>query len=71
MCLLETGAYEAAAEAFAQGIALNDRTVDMQLRFNEVNAYEKLGQWDQAYEKLQAYIEKYPKIRQHKKNLRF
>ena len=46
--------------AFAQGIALNDRTVDMQLRFNEVNAYEKLGQWDQAYEKLQAYIEKYP-----------
>ena len=71
MCLLETGAYEAAAEAFAQGIALNDRTVDMQLRFNEVNAYEKLGQWDQAYEKLQAYIEKYPEDTAAQKELAF
>lgn len=60
VCLEKIGRYEEAAEAFAAGIALNDRTVDAQLRFNEVNALEKLGQWQTAYEKMQTYVEKYP-----------
>ena len=60
VCLEKAGRYEDAAAAFSAGIALNDRTVDAQLRFNEVNALEKMGQWQTAYEKMQAYVEKYP-----------
>lgn len=60
ICLEKTGRYAEAAEAFAAGIALNDRTVDGALRFNEVNVLEKMGQWQAAYEKMQAYVEKYP-----------
>ena len=63
VCLEKAGRYEDAAAAFSAGIALNDRTVDAQLRFNEVNALEKMGQWQTAYEKMQAYVEKYPEDR--------
>lgn len=71
ICLEKAGRYEEAAEAFGEGIALNDRTIDAQLRFNEVNAYEKLGQWQTAYEKMQEYVTKYPEDKEAAKELAF
>lgn len=71
VCLEKVGRYAEAAAAFATGIALNDRTVDAQLRFNEVNALEKMGQWQVAYEKMQEYVTKYPEDEAAAKELIF
>lgn len=71
VCLEKVGRYAEAAAAFATGIALNDRTVDAQLRFNEVNALEKMGQWKVAYEKMQEYVTKYPEDEAAAKELIF
>lgn len=71
ICLEKAGRYEEAADAFGKGIALNDRMIDAQLRFNEVNAYEKLGQWQTAYEKMQEYVAKYPEDETAAKELAF
>lgn len=71
VCLEKARRYAEAASAFATGIALNDRTVDAQLRFNEVNALEKMGQWQAAYEKMQEYVAKYPEDEAAAKELIF
>ena len=71
VCLMGLGKYEDAADAFSKGLALNDRTVDQELMFNEFTAYERMGQWAEAYTKVMAYVEKYPDDEQAKQELTF
>jgi len=60
VCMMNLGFYDKAGEAFAKGLTLNDRTVDKELMYNEMVAYERMGRWKEAYEKAQAFVAKYP-----------
>ena len=71
VCMMQLGRYAEAADAFSQGLALNDRTIDQEIRFNEVTAYEHLGDWTTAMEKAQAYVERYPDDAVGQKELTF
>ncbi len=71
VCMMRLGSYDKAAEAFANGLALNDWTVDRELRYNEMVAYERLGQWAQAYQKAVDFLQKYPDDAQVQRELGF
>ena len=71
VCMMQLEQYDKAAEAFSKSLALNDRTVDQEARFNEVTAYEHLGDWATAREKIQAYVERYPSDEAGQKELTF
>lgn len=60
VCLMQLERYQEAQAAFATGIELNDRTLDQTLRFNEITALERQGDWTTALEKAKTYVEKYP-----------
>lgn len=60
LCLMELERYEEARQIFETGIALNDRLVDKELRYNEAVALEYLNDWEAAYTKMQEFVEKYP-----------
>lgn len=61
LCKLEAGEYEAALNAFDSGldIAENNDCVQ-QLRFNQIVAYEYLGEFEKAAALMNSYIESYP-----------
>lgn len=60
LCKLKVGDYEAALNAFQAGLAMEGNPVMQSLRFNEVVAYEYLGQFDQAKLSMQQYLTLYP-----------
>lgn len=71
VCMVQLGRYEEALSAFSSGLALNDRTVDQELRFNELTATERVGDWAAAYARAQAYVEKYPDDERGQRELAF
>ena len=60
LCDLRIGDYEAALTAFQSGIAMEGNQIMQTLRFNEIVAYEYLGQVDQARLKMEEYLALYP-----------
>lgn len=60
LCKLKVGDYEAALNAFQAGLAMEGNSVMQSLRFNEVVAYEYLGQFEQAKLAMQQYLALYP-----------
>ena len=60
LCDLHIGDYEAALAAFQAGIAMEGSQIMQTLRFNEIVAYEYLGQFDQARLKMEEYLTAYP-----------
>ena len=60
LCDLRIGDYEAALTAFQSGIAMEGNQIMQTLRFNEIVAYEYLGQFDQARLKMEEYLALYP-----------
>lgn len=60
LCDLRIGDYEAALTAFQSGIAMEGNQIMQTLRFNEIVAYEYLGQFDQAKLKMEEYLALYP-----------
>ena len=56
----QLGDYEAALTAFQSGIAMEGNQIMQTLRFNEIVAYEYLGQFDQARLKMEEYLALYP-----------
>lgn len=60
ICLLSVGDYSAALDAFNKGIEIGDPSVDQSLRFNQVTAYEDLGDFDKAKNLMNEYLERYP-----------
>lgn len=71
VCMMNLADYQTAADAFNSGIALNDRTVDQELMYNVVVAYERMGKWEEAYTRVKAYTEKYPDDERMQKELVF
>lgn len=60
ICRLKTGDYAAALEAFQAGLAIEGNTMTQALRFNEIVAYEHLGQFSQARLAMEQYLRLYP-----------
>ena len=60
LCRLETGNYESALENFEAGMALGDATVMQSLSFNEIVAYEYLGEYQKAEVLMRSYLKNYP-----------
>lgn len=54
------GEYLAALEAFQEGIGLGDPGMMQALSFNEIAAYEYLGDFAQAKALMEAYMKNYP-----------
>ncbi|MCR5476163.1 MAG: tetratricopeptide repeat protein [Lachnospiraceae bacterium] len=60
MCRLKMGNYSGALECFQAGKALGDQSVMQSLAFNEIVAYEYLGEFSRAGELMQSYLKNYP-----------
>jgi len=72
-CDLQMGYAESALEWFEKGTTAADAKAEMiqEMEFNQIAAYEMLGDWDKAKEKLAAYVAKYPDDEQAKKENEF
>ena len=71
LCEMARGEYSKALEAFQAGALLPDNTFLQTLSFNEIVAYEYLGEYKKAYELLKAYLLKYPDDEQAKREYDF
>lgn len=60
LCQMTKGEYSAALEAFQAGLMLEDSGMMQALSFNEIAAYEYLGEFGQAKVLMEAYMRNYP-----------
>ncbi|WP_130837110.1 tetratricopeptide repeat protein [Lachnoclostridium sp. Marseille-P6806] len=60
LCYLQLGSNEKALDAFQTGQKIENSAVRQDLLFNEIVAYEKLGQFTRAAELMQSYLAAYP-----------
>lgn len=71
LCELTKGEYQNALAAFQAGMQLEDNPVLQSLAFNEIVAYEYLGDYQQAYALLTNYMRNYPDDEQARRELDF
>ncbi len=60
LCQLKLSLYEEALESFTSGLACNDTSLRQNLRFNQIVAYEMLGDFDTAKSLIEQYVSDYP-----------
>ncbi len=61
LCKLTVGAYEEALNAFNNGLSIKENNnVMQQLRFNQIVAYEYVGEFEKAAALMNGYLESYP-----------
>ena len=60
LCRMAMGSYQEALNAFQQGLMLQDTAMDQSLTYNEIVAYEYLGQFKKAAVLMESYLQKYP-----------
>lgn len=60
LCHMTKGEYDKALESFQAGLALEDGTLTQTLSFNEIAAYEYLGEFTQARVLMETYLKNYP-----------
>ena len=60
MCRLQSGDAQAALECFREALELGDPSMTQVLKFNEIVAYEYLGEFDQANVLMRSYLASYP-----------
>ncbi len=60
ICQMKLNNYEKALEAFEAGIALDDKVYIKRLKFNEIAAYEYLGNFEKARLLMEEYLTLYP-----------
>ena len=71
LCELAKGDYQKALTAFQSGLQIEDNPVQQSLAFNEIVAYEYLGEYEQAYELLTSYVRTYPDDELARRELNF
>jgi len=71
LCEMAKGEYRRALDAFQAGIQLGDSSVLQSLSFNEIVAYEYLGEFEQAYASLTGYLSNYPDDEQARREYGF
>ncbi|MCH5275177.1 MAG: tetratricopeptide repeat protein [Lachnospiraceae bacterium] len=60
LCYLKQGDYASALEAFQNAMQMEENSMMQALRFNEIVAYEYLGEYTQAAVLLDNYLKTYP-----------
>lgn len=60
LCEMKKGEYANALAAFQAGLKLEDKTMSQSLSFNEIVAYEHLGQFEEAKVLMGNYLTRYP-----------
>ncbi len=60
MCKLQAGDAKSALDYFEQALALEDPSMTQVLKFNQIAAYEYLGEFDQASVLMKNYLQIYP-----------
>lgn len=60
MCRLQAGDAKGALECFEKALALEDSSMTQVLKFNQIVAYEYLGEFDQANVLMRSYLQIYP-----------
>ncbi|MCM1191597.1 MAG: tetratricopeptide repeat protein [Butyrivibrio sp.] len=60
LCEMAKGEYTEALEAFQAGMQLENSTMMQALSFNEIVAYEYLGEYERAYVLINNYLKNYP-----------
>ncbi len=60
LCCMKTGDYSSALEAFQSGKGLGTSEALQSLSFNEIVAYERLGEFDEARTLMESYRSAYP-----------
>ncbi|MBR3637621.1 MAG: tetratricopeptide repeat protein [Lachnospiraceae bacterium] len=71
MCYAASGDYQSALAAFQTGLGLSDYAFEQELRFNEIVAYEKMGDFITAKDKCAEYVEAYPGDEEGEREYRF
>lgn len=71
LCEMTRGEYQRALEAFQAGMKLENNGVMQSLTFNEIVAYEHLGNYEQAYVLLDNYLKNYPDDEQARREYDF
>lgn len=60
LCEMKKGEYASALSAFQAGLQVEDNTILQSLLFNEIVAYEYLGEFGQAKTLMESYLTRYP-----------
>ena len=60
LCEVKKGNYPAALTAFQNGMQLGDKAMMQTLSFNEIVAYEHMGEFTNAYVLMENYLKTYP-----------
>lgn len=71
LCEMARGEYRKALEAFQAGMQLENTTMMQTLSFNEIVAYEHLGEYTQAYVLMGNYLKNYPDDEQARREYEF
>ncbi len=71
ICKLKQGDASGALEAFQTALTLEDTSLRQTLRYNEIVAYEYLGEFEQAKSLLATYLESYPDDEAAKREAKF
>ena len=71
LCEMAKGEYRKALEAFQAGMQLEDSDMLQSLSFNEIVAYEYLGEYEQAYALMSSYLKNYPDDQQARREYDF
>lgn len=71
LCELKKGEYQNALDAFQAGMQLENNQLLQSLAFNEIVAYEYLGEYEQAFALLTNYMRNYPDDDQARRELEF
>ena len=71
LCEMTRGEYLKALEAFQAGMQLKDTAMMQTLSFNEIVAYEFLGEYRQAQVLMENYLKNYPDDEQAKREYEF
>ena len=71
LCEMSKGDYQKALEAFQTGMQLEENDILQTLSFNEIAAYEYLGEYEKAYALLGNYLNNYPDDKQAKREYDF
>lgn len=71
LCEMARGEYRKALEAFQAGMQLENGTMTQTLAFNEIVAYERLGEYAQATILMGNYLKNYPDDQQARREYEF
>lgn len=71
LCEMTRGDYQKALEAFQAGMRLEDNPILQTLSFNEITAYEYLGEYERATALLNNYLNNYPDDQQARREYDF